>query len=433
MHSGISYIIANICLTAMWFIAASIVLKRRYSYVKTILSECAIQFLLWAAAEKTLAVFSPIRSIVGFGLPIILIIVFHTDNLGFKILTGFLIVISNIVSEFIAGAFLPYDMVISGELFEKWDVALYSFYILLNFVLLSIVTVAIQALKQYKSGLIVEKQWFLFLLFPLSQAIAMCGWWPSYLQYYNFGSPYIVLALTVLNLLADVALIYAIRQTASNTEMRISNRFLEEQIRSQEHYYEQLASTYSNIRKMRHDIDNHIYAVEGLLRNNEIQKASEYLQSVRETVSAGTEFDDCKNTVVSSFLSRKKEILTEAGITLQTDIHIPFPLDISSPDLICVYGNLLDNAEEACKGFADPVIQLKTHYRKPYLVISVVNPTRVKTGNKTKRIPELERGLGFTILSNIAKEHDGEFQFRNDNGKFYTELILKAQTGEKNC
>lgn len=430
MHSGAAYIISNICLTVMWFTSACIVLENRFSYVKTILSECAIQFMLWAVAEKTVAVFSPIRSIVGFGLPILLIILFHADNLGFKLMTGLLVVISNIAAEFIAGAFLPYDMVISGELFKRWDVAIYSFYILLNFVLLSIVIVALRALKHHYKGLLVEKQWFLFLLFPLSQAIAMCGWWPSYLQYYTFGNPYIVLALTVLNLLADVALIYTIRQTASNTEIRISNRFLNEQIRSQEHYYEQLASTYSNIRKMRHDIDNHIYAVEGLLKSNEIHKASEYLQSIRETVSTGTEFDDCNNTVVSSFLSRKKEILTEEGIILQTDLHIPHLIDISNPDLICIYGNLLDNAEEACKGFSHPVIRLKTYYKEPYLVISVVNPAKDIAENKAKRILELERGIGFTILSNIAREHDGEFQSRNDNGKFYTELILKAQTGD---
>lgn len=432
MHSGTAYIISNLFLTIMWFTAASIVLDCKYSRIKTILIESIIQFGLWYILENTINIFTPLRILVGFGLPMLLIFIFHTDKSFFKLLTASLIFISDIAAEIILGALMPYESILSGEFFAKYDVAIYSIYQLLNLTLLSLVIAALRAYKQRYQGYLIEKQWFLFFLFPLSQTIAMCGWWPAYLQYNTMGSPYKVLALTVFSFLADAALIYAIRETGAASEMRIRSEMLEEQVKSQENYYDQLASTYSNIRKMRHDIDNHIYAIEGLLKNNEVQKAAEYIQKVREEDTT-VHFADCQNTVVSSYLTKKMEDLTSAGIAFEPNIHLPYLVGISNPDLICIYGNILDNVKEACKEIPDSTVTLDTKYKEPYLIISCTNPIKETQEQKKRRIPELERGIGFTIISNLVRQYDGQFSARSENGMFCTEIILKVKTGEEHA
>lgn len=106
-------------------------------------------------------------------------------------------------------------------------------------------------------------------------------------------------------------------------------------------------------------------------------------------------------------------------------------LDITDPDLICIYGNILDNAREACRGAQDASVSLKTEYKTPYLVVSCLNTVNTESGKKQRRIPELERGVGFTILSNLAGQYDGQFITRNENGMFYTEIILKTRNGEE--
>ena len=138
-------------------------------------------------------------------------------------------------------------------------------------------------------------------------------------------------------------------------------------------------------------------------------------------------FSGCRNTVVSSYLEKKLEDMLQLGIRLETDIHLPPHLSVSNPDLICIYGNILDNAVEACRETENAVITLKTEYRKPYLTVSCSNPVLEKEKEKKQRIPGLERGVGLTILSHIAEQYDGQFVSDRKDNSYSTEIILKAE------
>jgi sensor histidine kinase regulating citrate/malate metabolism len=238
------------------------------------------------------------------------------------------------------------------------------------------------------------------------------------------------IAMVVIDLLADAALLYTIRMTANNTELRIRSEMLEDQIHSQGNYYHHLASTYADIRKMRHDIDNHIYAMEGLLDRGDFQDAKDYIHRLSEQDKAAVPFADCRNTVIASYLEKKREDIISEGITLETDLHLPADLNVSNPDLICIYGNMLDNAIEACRNTDNAKIILETQYDVPYLSISCSNTISGTVQEKKRRIPVLERGIGMTILAGLAEQYDGRYTYRSENGMFHTEIILKNKEPE---
>lgn len=304
MHSGTAYIISNILLTFMWMIAGELILDSRYSKVFTVFAESVIQLMFWVAFYY-LELFSVFRVGSGILCLILLMHVFHTDRPLFKMITALMIFAATFCAEVILGAILPYDMIISGEIFAKYDVAVYSLYQLLCFTFLSVLTVGMRTYKQRYKGLLVDRQWFLFALFPLSQTITTVVFWPAYLKANILDSPYKVLAMTIFNILADIALIYAFRATTSNTELRIRSEILEDQVRSQADHCGQPASTYAGIRKMRHDIDNHIYAIKALLNNNEPDKAADYIRMIEEEDAGALRLTDCRNTVISSYLEKK--------------------------------------------------------------------------------------------------------------------------------
>ena len=82
--------------------------------------------------------------------------------------------------------------------------------------------------------------------------------------------------------------------------------------------------------------------------NGEFDSASQYVHELSAKKTPPIRLADCRNTVIASYLDKKFEDIEKRGITLETSIHLPFGLDISDPDLICIYGNILDNAMEAC-------------------------------------------------------------------------------------
>lgn len=424
MHSGIEYTVSNFFLILFWMISANLIFDNKYPKVITAILEIVIQFGFWYLFENVFPLFSALRFFVGFALPILIMYFFHTDKPLFKVTASLLLVMTVAISEVFSIALFSIDMDISSDLFTKYAVPVYSVFTLLNLTIISTFTAILMAVKKRTQGLIIEKQWFMFILFPASQLFSIYVWYAQFVKYGEYDTKKLI-AMLVIDLLADAALIYTIRLTASNTELRIRSEMLEDQVHSQENYYNHLASTYADIRKMRHDIDNHFYAMEGLLERGEIQDAKDYIHKLGEQDKTDVSFSECRNTVVASYLEKKREDIVNAGIVFDANVYLPSDLKISNPDLICIYGNILDNAIDACRNTGNSKISLFTKYKQPYLTISCTNTVPETMKEKKRRIPELERGIGFTILSGLAAQYDGQFVNELDNGVFRTEIILK--------
>ena len=75
-------------------------------------------------------------------------------------------------------------------------------------------------------------------------------------------------------------------------------------------------------------------------------------------------------------------------------------------------------------------VELKAQYQKPYLSVSCVNPVREegkeRSARKT-RIPGLERGIGLTILEDLANRYDGQLETGATENGFRTRVVLKGK------
>ena len=427
MHEGTSFVISNLILNLFWVITANIVLENRYSKLLTIVLEFSIiSFVYFILLERLFPIFSIIKLLIGSFLVGFLIHYFHTDKPAFKIITVILILFATAISDVTLQAMLPKEQILSGEIFRNNGTFVYSVYLFLNFIFLTAVALSLRRYKRKNIGLLENRQWVLFLLFPLSQLLSIYIWLPSYL-YISEKTPSHIIFMICADIIADIALLYMFYRTASNAELRARSEMLEDQIKSQESYYNQLVSTYTDIRRMRHDIDNHLYTIRALVDSGNTKDAVEYADKVIEEDHIHILFPDCRNTVAASYLEKKIEDLKKIGITLNADIHLPANLDISNPDLICIYGNILDNAAEACSGTEHASIDLNTNYKQPYLTISCTNPAQNKADKKKRRFAGMDRGVGLTILAHLADQYDGELTAGMDQGVYHTSIILKTK------
>ena len=87
-----------------------------------------------------------------------------------------------------------------------------------------------------------------------------------------------------------------------------------------------------------------------------------------------------------------------------------------------------DNAAEAALKCEKPWIKLNAYSSKGYMIIEVTNPT-LPGASKPRRIPELPRGVGSHILTEIAEAYDGQYTCCEEDGIFRATLTLK----EDNC
>ena len=428
MQQGIIYFISNCILYLFVGFAVSLVCERRFSFRTSfaIQAVCSVANLLLC---NMLPVFSGMRALLGTILIVLINVLLHKGKVPLRILYSTLAVMCMLLSEMILMSFLPRDASISGELYAQHPVMLYSLVLFVNAVVLSVFVVLTRMIQSKYRGLRVGKEWLLFLLFPISQNISFFIFFQNYIAL-SYKPSYFLMALAVY-LIADAALFAAIRVTANNAALQARNEILEEEIGFQKDYYEQLTASYEGIRKMRHDIDNHFYAIQSLLDLGKVEEAAEYAKRIASEDPARLKFAECRNMVVASYLEKKSEDLERLGIVFETEVRLPAELSVSNPDLICVLGNLLDNAQEACRKADEPRIILKTGHRKPYLSVSCSN-TVAEPENRSsgRRIPELERGLGFTILNDMANRYDGEFRTKEENGWFNADVVLKDKESE---
>ena len=422
MQQGIVYFISNCILYLLVGLAVSLVCERRFPFWISfaIQAVCGIANLLICNA---LPVFSGMRALLGTVLIVLVNVLLHKGKWPLRFLYSTLAVMCMLLSEMILMSFLPRDASISGELYAQHPVMLYSAVLFVNAVVLSVFVVLTRMIQAKYRGLRVGKEWVLFLLFPISQNVSCFIFFQNYIAL-SYKPSYFLMALIVY-LIADIALFVAIRVTAKNASLQARNEILEEEVGFQKDFYEQLTASYEGVRKMRHDIDNHLYTMRSLLAMGKTDEAEDYAKKVTSEDTARLRFAECGNMVAASYLEKKAEDFERLGISFETEARIPSFLSISNPDLICVLGNLLDNAQEACTKAVDPKIILKAGFKEPYLSISCRNTISKNVMEKKNRIPELERGIGTTILNEIAERYDGEYRTERKEGLFFADVILK--------
>ena len=200
-------------------------------------------------------------------------------------------------------------------------------------------------------------------------------------------------------------------------------------------HYTALTSQYEANRRIRHDILHHVNTIRYLLANGQQQEATEYAGQLLAENQRSSQLGQCDNPVIDAFLYGRVQEAKAQGITVETHIILPVELSVSNTDLVIVFGNLMDNAVEACAKLENPKIELNAHIGRGYLVITESNPAVPEPeGRKQRRIPELERGVGMQILKSVAEKYQGSCMSETGNGNYSVSVFLKlVQAKEGNA
>ncbi len=279
-----------------------------------------------------------------------------------------------------------------------------------------------------KSSRLSTKEWLLFALFPLSQAMLLCLWLlsaqrvsPTMLVVWQIVSGVICIAV-------DVSLYLIMRGVSQRAELKAQNEMLEKQIAMQKLHYVELSEQYQRMQMLRHDIAHHMHTIQVLLKTEELNEARSYSSEIIKEHTFHSTLGQCKNPVVDAFIASRIEDAQAQNIPMEADIRLPYQLSVSDPGLIAVFGNLLDNAIEACLSM--PVdrrfIHLKAAAQDGFLAIRMENSLpEENNAKKETRIEGLQRGFGFHILKNLAAQYHGSFLSYSESDRFVSTITLK--------
>ena len=312
--------------------------------------------------------------------------------------------------------------------------AIASIYIIVQIVLLIVFYSLWKTLQGSGAYSLPASSWLAFMFFPCSQYIVIAEWFIRDKDGIDPQERVFLLICLLIYSIADVALLCIIYGNIKRVKLEERNETLSCLINMQAEYYPALAEHYEDMRKLRHDLANHMYTVKVLLDADDYDSARSYAEELSKTDAYSSSLGSCKNHIIDSFLYQRIKKLKESGIEVTAHISLPESCSIANTELISVFGNMLDNAEEACRLTDDKFIDLICSVRRGYITITTSNPSLPATGEpKARRIPELERGLGSQILKDIANKYEGNFVAAFKDGMYTASLTMKeGNTDDKN-
>ena len=295
----------------------------------------------------------------------------------------------------------------------------YAIYIIMFATLLFLSTLVINRSSDRLSW----RELILFAIFPIAQVV-MSMW---ILDPPDADSAYIARIGTILFCIAsDVSLYLAVRGMSQRAELKLSNEMLSEQIENEKTHYAALVDQYETARSLRHDIANHMYTIQALLSSGDTEQAAKYAAEIIPRHTFSSTLGQCENRIVDAFMASRLEKLKDSGIRIETDIALPYESRIANADMII--GNMLNNAEEACRAVkgAEPFIRIWAREENGCCTIRMENSAAAADTRKKARIHGLERGLGTGIINNIARQYNGTFITGTKGGVFSAALTMQV-------
>ena len=187
-------------------------------------------------------------------------------------------------------------------------------------------------------------------------------------------------------------------------------------------YYQGIRREQEQVRRLRHDMRNHLTALSGLLEQGEDGRAAEYVRSLQAASGPSGAGRFTENDTVNIVLSAKARDMAQAGLTADIGVSLPENLPIADPDLCALFGNALDNAIEAAKDAADKRITVRARADKGLLMLRVTNAYAGRREEKqdglfgTTKADKRAHGFGLRGMREIAVRHGGTLETTAKDG-----------------
>ncbi len=249
--------------------------------------------------------------------------------------------------------------------------------------------------------------------------------------------------VAVLIFAGEAALIYFWQRYRILLAERQKHFVEEQQVRAMKMRLEEAENFYGNIRKVRHEMKNHMANIKGLAGAGEYGEIEDYVRRMDETMQELEYKYVTGNAVTDVIINDKCRRAEKAGIRFDADFQ--YGGEIPVFDMGIILNNLLDNAIEACekletgKGF----VRLSLKRKKQFLILCVENSfdgaVPISKGSplppttKQSILPGIitEHGIGLENVRDIAERYFGGVNIKVKGDVFHVTVMLQQENQDK--
>lgn len=289
--------------------------------------------------------------------------------------------------------------------------------LLMTLIFVRIITLTISFLahryKTYSSqSILISKSYYVCVMLILVGTVFL------FLGYLSETEDFLHILIGAVFVIAiNISIIFLYEKVCKSFILFNEKNLLQQQMIAYENQLEIINQSMNTINLMKHDMKNHIFALQNLYENDS-NKASNYATQILSTLDDNMIYSKSCNVAFDSIINFKLHELEDELIQINVTVDAPNQLNISPYDITVILGNLLDNAITALKTpHENKCLDLKIKCSKGKLMIFMDNTfdgTLLLERGKLKSTKNDHNGLG---LINIYKS------LENYNGYLTTEYI----------
>lgn len=226
----------------------------------------------------------------------------------------------------------------------------------------------------------------------------------------------------------NLYLFYLLDAFAENKDLKHKLELYERQAKSNYEYYAKQVENSRTALAVIHDVRKHINVLKDLKRADTSQEMQSYADSFEEMIEPLLMKQYCNNVILNIILNDKMVYCNKKNIQLDIDIK-NIDIDFMEPiDITTIFGNLLDNAVEACEKAEEKTICLKIHPFNEFTYVQISNNFCGRVSQNLSGRPISNKGqshgIGLENVEKVLKEYNGDIHFTIENNIFMVEAMF---------
>lgn len=265
------------------------------------------------------------------------------------------------------------------------------------------------------------RYWVLIILMPFLSAVILNQIFPAHHIGNNVMIGYIISVCGVLYLNFSVFNYFE----SYDKQLRLAT--LEQIMERESENYRAIASSYAEIRNIKHDLKNQVTILNDLLKDSKYDEAKQHINQLYNDVEKVTSVCYTGNSAVDSIINLKGDYARSCNISFISKITVK-SIDFDAIGICRILGNALDNAIEACEriDIDEKFVCVSMHRLNNKLIIEIENSSLPVDVNNliTSKENKAARGIGMQSIRQTVENMNGYVSCSYDNGCFSIKIIL---------
>lgn len=212
-------------------------------------------------------------------------------------------------------------------------------------------------------------------------------------------------------------------------------------------YYETMEEQQFEIRRLRHDMANHLQTLLALPQ----QQKDDYIKGMIDNPALVQVLSWCGDPTVNAVLTAKQSLMQQKKIKFSVRVDIAGELPFEKADLCAIFANALDNAVEGCMNLEESLreIQLDARLGKGILAVNIKNACESGHAGEQSgqgknaqadagfsdgmRLPQttkkdaVNHGVGLKSIQRTVKKYGGNMEIKREEKSFHLFLYLPVE------